>query len=352
MSPNHPRARALTVLLLLAGLAGVPAARAARTPARPGRLAAATGPLVESSRPLPGGDLTIAAASRGIVTDPERAGAAIEAALDTAARLAHEPAAGAAGGELVRLNGSAATGRFACSADLYATLDAALTIAVETDGAYDPTAGPLERLWRQPRAGDQPDPLALAEARQLVGWRLLLLEPGGRTVHFRRPGMELALEAVAGGRVLQRAAAVLRERGIARARLELAGEVLTFTNCEAWTVDVPHPDAGRGLAMRLRVSNAAVATAGGPDLLDSRTGRRPSGEGSVTVVTTPAPGAPALAGALRVLGRDGAAEYARRHTDVGVLWLEPEGEGVRAWAWNFGAITPEPGLRVDWMTTP
>lgn len=351
MSPNHPRVRALTVLLLLAVLTGVPAARAARTPAKPGRLAAATGPLVESSRPLPGGELAIAAASRGSVTDPERARAAIEAALDTAARLAPELSAGEAG-ELARLNGSAATERFACSADLYATLDAALAVTVGTDGAYDPTVGALERLWRQPRAGDEPDPLALAEARQLVGWRLLLLEPGGRTVRFRRPGMELALDAVAGGRVLQRAAAALRERGIARARLELAGEVLAFTNHESWTVDVPHPDATRGVAMRLRISNAAVATVGGPDLFDPRTGRRLSGEGSVTVVTAPRPGAPALAAALRVLGRDDAAEYARRHTDVGVLWLEPEGEGVRAWAWNFGAIAPEPGLRVDWQTAP
>jgi FAD:protein FMN transferase len=360
MKLDHPRVRAFLAVPLLAVLAGVPAARAARTPATPGRLASATGPLVEGSRALPGGELTVAAASRGTVTDPDRAGAAIAAALDAASALASQLAAGADGGELTRLNASAAAERFTCSADLYAVLDAALAVAEATNGAYDPTAAPLARLWRQPREGDEPDPLALADTRQLVGWRLLLIEPGGRTVRFRRPGMELDLGAIAGGRVLQRAAAVLRERGIARARLELAGEVLTFTNHEAWTVEVPRPGPApgpdapdRGVAMRLRVSNAAVATADAtawPVAIDPRTGHGLSGEGSVTVVTAPKPGAPALAAALRVLGRDGAADYANRHADVGVLWLEPAGEGVHAWAWNLGAVTAEPGLRVEWQT--
>ena len=98
-----------------------------------------------------------------------------------------------------------------------------------------------------------------------------------------------------------------------------------------------------------------MATAGGTGdhgLFDPRTGHRPSGVGSVTVVTAPAAGATALAAALRVLGREGAADYARRHADVGVLWLEPAGEGVRAWAWNLDAVTPEPGLRVEWETSP
>jgi thiamine biosynthesis lipoprotein len=351
MRLDRPHIRASLAIVLLAALAGAPTARAARSPAKTGRLAAATGPLLEDSRPLPGGELVVAAAGRAGLQDPDRARMAIAAALDSAARLAPELAAGA-GGELARLNALAAAERFVCSTDLYAALDAALTVAVETDGAYDPTAAPLARLWERPRPGAEPDPLEVADARQLVGWRLLLLEPGNRMVRFRRPGMALALDAVAGGRVLQRAAAVMRERGIARARLELAGEVLAFTNHESWSVAVPHPKAGPGTtAMWLRVSNAAVATAGGAagaDLVDPRTGRRPGGEGSVTVVTAPAPGAPALAAALRVLGRDGAADYARRHTDVGVLWLEAAGDGLLAWAWNLDAVTAEPGLRVEW----
>lgn len=352
MNLDRPRFCAFLAVPLLAVLVLAPAARAAKPRPKPGRLASATGPLADGFRDLPTGTLTIAAASRGAVNDPDRAEAAIATALDTAAALASRLAAGT-GGELARLNASAASERFTCSADLYAALDAALAVAAGTGGAYDPTAAPLERLWQQPREGSEPDPLALADVRQFVGWRLLLVEPGSRTVRFRRPGMELDLGAVAGGRILQRAAVVLRECGIARARLELNGEVLAFTNHEAWTVEVPGPASGpdspdRGVAVRLRVSNAAVATADGT--IDPRTGHGLSGEASVTVVTAPAPGAPALAAALRALGRDGAADYASRHADVGVLWLEPADEGVRAWAWNLDAVAAAPGRRVEWQT--
>ena len=353
MNPDPMRARALFALLLSAALVAVPAARAAQGPAKPARPGAVAGTLVESSRALPAGELVVQAAARAGLQDAQRARAAIEAALDSAAALASELGAG---GELGRLNAAAAAERFACSPDLYATLDAALDVAAETDGAYDPTAGPLARLWAAPRAEREPDPLALAEARQLVGWRLLLLEPGGRTVRFRRAGMALALDAVAAGRVLQRTASVMRARGIARARLELADEVLAFTNHESWSVAVPHPGDPEGAAaVHLRISNAAVATAGGTTgqpLFDPRTGRPAAGEGSVTVVTAPAPGATALAAALRVLGREAAADYARRHADVGVLWLEPAGGTLRAWAWNLEAVTPEPGLRVEWQKAP
>jgi thiamine biosynthesis lipoprotein len=353
MRPFPPRVRAPFAILLLAVLAVVPAARGAQSPPKSGRRASATGPLVEASRPLPLGELAVVAASRGTVTDPERARTAVEAALDAAARLASDLAA--QGGELARLNAAAATERFACSADLYAAIEVALAVAAATDGAYDPTVVPLVRLWDQPREGDRPDPHALADARQLVGWRLLLVEPNTRTVRFRRPGVELALDAVAGGSVMRRAAAVMRERGIARARLDLPGETWTFTNHEPWPVTVPHPGAAGVTAMHLRVSSATVATAGGTggrDVLDPRTGHHPAGEASVTVVTAAAPGAAALAAALRVLGRQGTADYARRHADVGVLWLEPSGDGLRAWAWNLDAVTAAPGLRVEWPTAP
>ena len=351
MNPRRPFARPLATVLLLSALAGPAAARGG--PARDPRLSTATGPLVEGSRLLPGGMLAVTAAARSTL-EPERAPAAIEAALDSAAWL--EPVFAAEGeGELARLNRLADAERFACSPDLYAALEAAVALAAETDGAYDPTAGPLARLWRQAGGEVGPDDLALADARQLVGWRLLLLEPGGRTARLRRPGTELTLDGLAPGLVMRRAAAALRGRGIARARLELGGETMTFTNHEAWSVAVPHPDTARGVAARLRVSNAAVATAGdGADdaLFDPRTGRRPAGEGSVTVVTAPAPGALALARALRVLGREGAADYARRHPGVGVLWLERTTDGVRAWAWNLAAVAGEPGLRIEWQEAP
>jgi thiamine biosynthesis lipoprotein len=186
---------------------------------------------------------------------------------------------------------------------------------------------------------------------------MLALDPYSRTVRFSRPGMEVALDPVARGVVLESAAGVLRERGIGRARLELGGDVLAFTTHDAWAAEVPDPDGGGRTVMTLTVSNAAVASAqsggdGSARVVDPRTGQLPPGRASVTVVERSALRARALAEALLVMGRDGAESYARAHPAMGALWLESFDGGVRAWAWNLGRIESEPDLRVEWMTGP
>jgi thiamine biosynthesis lipoprotein len=301
--------------------------------------------------------MSIVAASRGNVADTVRASAALDLAFAEAERLAGVFAPGEGASELARLNRTAAEQRFSGSADLYAALEIATALADETDGAYDPTSGPLLRAWDRRGGARAPDAGDLAEARRLTGWRMLVLDPGDRTARFVRPGMEVALGAVARGVVLERAAGLLRERGIARARLELGGDVLAFTTHDAWSVEIPGPAGDGRTVMTLMVSNGAVATArsgreGTARVLDPRTGQRPLGEASVTVVARSALRVRALAEALLVQGRDDAEAYAKAHPETGVLWLEPLGGDVKAWAWNLGRVATEPDVRVEWMTGP
>ena len=225
------------------------------------RAAVVTGPRLERSAQVLGDVLSIAAASRGSVTDTVRAAAALDLAFAEARRLAGVFAPDDGASELAGLNRTAAERRVACSADLYAALEAAAALADETDGAYDPTGGPLLRAWDRRGGRRAPEASDLAAARLLVGRRMLLLDPATRTARFVRPGMEVALGAVARGVLLERVAGVLRERGIVRARLELGGDVFAYTTHDAWSAAIPGPaDPGRAV-MTLMVSNAAVATA-------------------------------------------------------------------------------------------
>jgi FAD:protein FMN transferase len=345
------------VLLLLALLTAHSPASAAGRPGRGNPAAVVTGPCVQRSMPVMDDVLSIIAASRGSVTDTVGASAALDLAFEEAERLASVFAPGEGTGELACLNRTAAEQRFSCSADLYAALEAATALADETDGAYDPTSGPLLRAWGRRGVGRAPDADDLAAARWLTGWRLLMLDPGNRTARFARPGMEVTLDAIARGAVLERAAGVLRERGIARARLEFSGDVLAYTTHDAWTAAIPGPAGDGRTVITLMVSNGAVATAqtrsdGRARVLDPRTGRSPPGEVSVTAVGRSALRARALAEALLVMGRGRAQAYARAHPETGVLWLEPLGGDVGAWAWNLGRIATEPGVRVEWMTEP
>ena len=347
----------LPALLIFALLTAHSPAAAAGKPATGNRAAVVTGPRVQRSLPVLDDELSIVAASRGSITDTVRASAAIDLAFAEAERLAGVFASGEGASELARLNRAAAGQRFSCSADLYAALEAATALADETDGSYDPTSGPLLRAWDRRSGARAPDAGELAAARRLTGWRMLTLDPGNRTASFAQPGMEVALGAIARGVVLEHAAGVLRERGIARARLELGGDVLAFTTHDAWSAAISGPAGEGGTVMTLTVSNGAIATArsgreGTARVLDPRTGQLPPGEASVTVVGRSALRVRALAEALLVMGLDHAQAYTHAHPETGVLWLEPLDGGIRAWAWNLGTIAPEPGVRVEWMTEP
>ena len=345
------------VPLLLVLLAAHSQAHAAGRPAGANRAAVVTGPGLERSLPVMDDVLSIVAASRGNVTDTVRASAALDLAFAEAERLAGVFAPGEGTSELARLNRTAAEQRFSCSADLHAALESATALAGETDGAYDPTSGPLLRAWDRRSGAGAPDAGELAAARRLTGWRLFTLDPGNRTARFARPGMEVALGAIARGVVLERAAGVLRQRGIARARIELGGDLLAFTTHDAWSAAIPGPAGDGATVMMLMISNGAVATArsgrgGTARVLDPRTGQLPLGAASVTVVERSALRVRGLAEALLVQGRDDAEAYASAHRETGVLWLEPLGGDLRAWAWNLGRVAPEPGVRVEWMTEP
>jgi FAD:protein FMN transferase len=164
--------------------------------------------------------------------------------------------------------------------ELFAVLGVALDIARRTDGAFDPTVGPLVALWREARAtGVVPGDVALDSARARVGWRLVELDDRreiaagttGPAVRFAREGVRLDLGGVAKGWILQDALRVLREAGVPSALIEAGGDIVAGEappGRAGWRVAVPgvpdhatSPDSG--FAARVRsLANAALATSG------------------------------------------------------------------------------------------
>ncbi|MGH7731953.1 MAG: FAD:protein FMN transferase, partial [Candidatus Eiseniibacteriota bacterium] len=161
------------------------------------------------------------------------------------------------------------------------------------------------------------------------------------------------------GFALDRARATLTRLGARRALLNLGGEVLALG--ERHTVAVAHPEVRLAPVVELEVSDACVSTSGQSErgftgrgaryghVVDPRGGRPVATPASVTVVCRSATRADALATALLVMGRERASEFVMAHGDLGALWLEPAGSGVRAWCWNLPTARAAPGAAVRWM---
>lgn len=293
--------------------------------------------------------------------DSTYASTAVDDAFAEIARLDQVLSSWRDDSELARVNAAGSEQRIRCSEDLFAAIAAAMDVAKETEGAFDPTIEPLMRAWDLRGAGRVPEPGELGDAMQRVGWKMVDLVPETRTVRFRRDSMGVDLGGITKGYALDHALELLRTRRVPRALLQLGGEYAGFSDGEAWVLDVTDPADPTRPVLRLVLKRGAVSTSGQgrrfvtPDhqqyshILDPRIGKPLETRATVTVVTSSAARADGLSTALLVMGRERARAFAEAHPDVGVLWLEPEDRKFRASRWNLPTVSVEPDVEVDWV---
>lgn len=251
--------------------------------------------------------------------------------------------------ELAAVTRAPSQTRVPLSADFCEVLARALEIAEETDGAFDPTVGPLARAWDVRGKGRVPDSDEIAAARSSVGWRRVRLDVPNRTVWFQRDSMALDFGGIGRGFALDRMERTLRAAGIERALIRFGNDALAMSDGAGWMVRVPHPVEPRPLVdLAVRTGAVSTAAAESHDVFDPVRGAPVAGSASVTVVTRSGVRAEALATALLVMGREAAERFAAEHEDIGVLWLEPHHQEVWGWKWNLPSAATTAGASVDW----
>ncbi len=227
------------------------------------------------------------------------------------------------------------------SPDLFRVVSLATRFAEESDGAFDPTVGPLVRLWGFLGDGQArvPADADVAQALAHVGWRRLHLDPAASTLRIDGAGIEIDLGGIGKGYAVDRALESLRAAGASAALVDFSGNLRAFGLPAP--VDVQHPRDGNGPLATLLLDEAAVSTSGDYEkyfvedgvryghILDPRTGRPVRGVASVTVVAPTAAEADALSTTLFVLGPErGAAMLAQHHPQAGALFVELDAGGA------------------------
>ncbi len=280
-------------------------------------------------------DLEIEAANRpaGLAAS-ERAVEALEAAESRLSTWRDDT-------ELALLNRTPVGQPRTLSPTLFRELQAARRCWEETDGAFDPGVGALVRAWGLRTGGRIPDPAELRAATGAAGLRLrdgvavrekdLILEEGG---WGKGAGLVDALEA-------------LRRDGVARASLDLGGQVAVLGG--GWVIPVADPRRRDRPVLSLTIDGGSVSTSGNSEhgfeiggkryghILDLRTGNPAPDFGSLTVWTADPLWADCLSTGLYVLGPERALAWAAAHPGVEVLVLRTDGGRLRAQA--------SPGLR-------
>lgn len=300
-------------------------------------LAACAGPAtVERRVMLMGTSLDIAVEA----TDRETGLAASERAVQALEAAEARLSTWRSDTELARLNHAPVGERRMLSPALASDLAAALNCARETEGAFNPAVGPLVRAWGLREGGRLPSPEQRSEAVADSRFEDLDLEAGAAV--RRRPGLTLEEGGFGKGAGLGDAMAALSALGVARASLDLGGQVAVLGG--GWLVPVADPRHRERPAVTLAIDGGSVSTSGNSErgievegrklghILDPRTGEPAPDFGSLTVWTADPLRADCLSTGLYVLGPERALAWAAAHPGVEVLVLRPRGERLRALA--------------------
>ncbi|MCS6776326.1 MAG: FAD:protein FMN transferase [Chloroherpetonaceae bacterium] len=213
-----------------------------------------------------------------------------------------------------------------------------------TDGAFDPTAGRLVRLWgffRQGRVQGNPvpapDPDAIATITRQIGWQHVVLDEVESTIRFLTPCIELHLGAVGKGWIVQRAADFLRDHEITCALVHSGQSSIVALghppDMEGWPVGITHPLQEERLLAKVLLADAALSTSGTTEhfvtigekrishIFDPRTGTPVPGFAQISVLSRDAAEGDALSTAFSVQGEEWTRQFCQRRPDLGVVLL-------------------------------
>lgn len=246
--------------------------------------------------------------------------------------------------EMSALNRRAAREPVPVEQGLFDLLLQARDISQETEGAFDPTSGPLIALWRRCRTeGRIPTPTEIDEALAIVGMHHVHFDTEQLTITFDRAGVELNLGAIGKGHAVDRAAAFLLQEGL-DAWLFHGGysSVLVHgphAGRDGWPVGLRNPLLPHERLGTLMLTDQALSTSGSNvqyfrhagqrygHILDPRTGWPPSHLLSVSVVAPTAALADALSTAFFVAGVENSLRYCDNRPEIGAIFVRPPDRG-------------------------
>jgi thiamine biosynthesis lipoprotein len=169
--------------------------------------------------------------------------------------------------ELAEINAAAGTAAVSAHPELIAVLERALRFAEASGGAFDPSIGPLVRLWGiGTEEARIPAPAEISETLSLVNWRDIVIDRKAGTVFLPRTGMALDLGAIAKGYAADELIGLVKAARLRRAVIDLGGNIFAYgekRRGQPWRIGIQNPLEERGSYMAiLEVRDKSVVTSG------------------------------------------------------------------------------------------
>jgi thiamine biosynthesis lipoprotein len=225
---------------------------------------------------------------------------AIDAAFEEIRRLERLLSFWTEESEIALIYKNAGKSPVAVSPETFDIIRKSLYVSEKTRGAFDPTVGPVIRLWDFWEK-KRPETSELEKKLQLVDYRAIKLTSNESTAYLSQEGMSFDTGGIAKGYSADRAADVLMKMGIKAGLVSVAGDIKAFgrkPDGKGWHVGIrdPRSENSAELIASIELMDEAISTSGDYEryfieegiryhhILDPRTGYPAQGCMSVTVI--------------------------------------------------------------------
>jgi thiamine biosynthesis lipoprotein len=273
--------------------------------------------------------------------------AATEQAFDEARRLDQMLSNYMPESELSRVNQEAADHPVAVSQEFFDLLETCFDYSRKSEGSFDITVGPLMKVWGFYKGtGHLPHRAEVRAALDQIGYQNVELDPKGRTVRFRKRGMNLDPGGVGKGYAVDRMAAILRASGITAALVSGGGSSIYGIGAppnepRGWYIRIRDPKDESKTASEVYLKDNSISTSGNYEkyfraegrlyshIMDPRSGYPAEGTLAVSIVCPKTLDSEVWAKPFYILGR--AWTEAHKPNNFRVLFCEDKAGTACVW---------------------
>jgi len=194
-----------------------------------------------------------------------------------------------------------------------------LKISALTEGAFDLSYGSIDkRLWNfDQQMTELPDRQTARQMVRLINYKNIQLDEQNCAVFLKEQGMRIGFGGIGKGYAAERAKLVMKQQGVQSGVVNASGDLTTWgrqPNGQAWTIAIADPKRSGAAFSYMNISDMAVATSGNYEkfvmiggkkyshTINPRTGLPVTGIKSVTIITTNAELADAMATPVTIMG--------------------------------------------------
>ncbi len=239
------------------------------------------------------------------------------------------------------INSNAGIAAVKVSTEIIALIQRALKISSVTQGAFDLSYGSVDKsLWNfDTTMTALPSKELAKQSVRLINYKNIIVDIENSTVFLKEKGMRIGFGGIGKGYAAECAKKIMQAAGVKSGVVNASGDLTTWgtqANGDKWTIGIVHPELVSAIFSYMNISELSVATSGNYEkfimidgekyshTINPRTGLPVKGIKSVTIVSTNAEIADAMATPVMIMGIHAGLDMINQIKDIEAIVIDDD----------------------------